>query len=360
MDQHLQFCDSEKCSSNSGNKIKDSNIENRDHVASSDSIMQVRSLLNGLARMKDNSVENNPVMNVLREKLYPLQTDLSAAQSESSDTPSSLHNAYSTLKQQQLLQAQLIKKIQAQLSLNNCDMLKQPNGGDASTNNREIPLLSDQEVVNNNENKELKYSETLNGSHHRTPSTNDPRDQPIIPSSEFGAPLPPTDVPINSVSNSLEKLQQTTNHVLHKASQGLFSHHLIEERNSLDSRDSSNKHKCRYCGKVFGSDSGLQIHLRSHTGERPFKCNICGNRFTTRGNLKVHFQRHQSRFPHIKMNHNPVPEHLDKLYPPLLAQLGELEDAPPAPTGPPNPFAPPVMPPFAPSSALNLQQPLAA
>ena len=26
------------------------------------------------------------------------------------------------------------------------------------------------------------------------------------------------------------------------------------------------KHKCRYCHKVFGSDSALQIHIRSHTG----------------------------------------------------------------------------------------------
>ncbi|CAI9589614.1 unnamed protein product [Staurois parvus] len=57
------------------------------------------------------------------------------------------------------------------------------------------------------------------------------------------------------------------------------------------------KHKCRFCAKVFGSDSALQIHLRSHTGERPFKCNICGNRFSTKGNLKVHFQRHKSSDP---------------------------------------------------------------
>ncbi|XP_078500982.1 sal-like protein 2 [Lissotriton helveticus] len=74
---------------------------------------------------------------------------------------------------------------------------------------------------------------------------------------------------------------------------------------------SSGRHKCRFCAKVFGSDSALQIHLRSHTGERPYKCNICGNRFTTRGNLKVHFQRHKDKYPHIQMNPHPVPEHLD-------------------------------------------------
>ncbi|XP_072488294.1 sal-like protein 1 isoform X2 [Notamacropus eugenii] len=73
------------------------------------------------------------------------------------------------------------------------------------------------------------------------------------------------------------------------------------------------KHKCKFCAKVFGSDSALQIHLRSHTGERPFKCNICGNRFSTKGNLKVHFQRHKEKYPHIQMNPYPVPEHLDNI-----------------------------------------------
>ena len=44
-----------------------------------------------------------------------------------------------------------------------------------------------------------------------------------------------------------------------------------------------------------------------------------------KGNLKVHFQRHTTKFPHVKMNPNIVPEHLDKFYPSLLQLIEEAE-----------------------------------
>jgi len=131
--------------------------------------------------------------------------------------------------------------------------------------------------------------------------------------------------------NTLELLQQKAQGILNSASKGILANNLADLSStpypgSQDGRDAGNvKHRCRYCGKVFGSDSALGIHIRSHTGERPYKCNVCGNRFTTKGNLKVHFSRHSERFPHIKMNPNMVPEHLDKFYPALLQQCEEAE-----------------------------------
>ncbi|KAM4728452.1 uncharacterized protein sall2 [Anableps anableps] len=62
------------------------------------------------------------------------------------------------------------------------------------------------------------------------------------------------------------------------------------------------QHVCRFCGKVFSSDSALQIHLRSHTGERPYQCPVCLSRFTTRGNLKVHFLRHREQNPELSLS----------------------------------------------------------
>ncbi|KAJ8785135.1 hypothetical protein J1605_007691 [Eschrichtius robustus] len=69
------------------------------------------------------------------------------------------------------------------------------------------------------------------------------------------------------------------------------------------------KHKSTYCSKVLGTDSSLQIHLCSHTGERPFVCSVCGHRFTTKGNLMVHFHQH----PQVKANPQLFAEFHDKM-----------------------------------------------
>uniref|UniRef100_A0A671S577 Spalt-like transcription factor 2 n=1 Tax=Sinocyclocheilus anshuiensis TaxID=1608454 RepID=A0A671S577_9TELE len=62
------------------------------------------------------------------------------------------------------------------------------------------------------------------------------------------------------------------------------------------------QHACRFCRKLFSTDSSLQIHLRSHTGERPYQCPVCFSRFTTRGNLKVHFLRHREQNPELSFS----------------------------------------------------------
>uniref|UniRef100_A0A674NUG1 Zinc finger protein 217 n=1 Tax=Takifugu rubripes TaxID=31033 RepID=A0A674NUG1_TAKRU len=66
--------------------------------------------------------------------------------------------------------------------------------------------------------------------------------------------------------------------------------------------------ECNYCGKSFRSSYYLTIHLRTHTGEKPYKCVHCDYAAAQKTSLKYHLDRH----------------HKDKRY-------AELPGRPPAP-----------------------------
>ncbi|XP_046961181.1 homeotic protein spalt-major-like isoform X1 [Vanessa cardui] len=293
-----------------------------------------------------------------------------------------LQSTLFTLQHQQVFQLQLIRQLQNQLSLTRRkdDQPASPPPCEPEQNAPSTPARSPSPPRPPREPSPVEpappTSQNLPSTHtHLTPKS-EPISIPKIPTS---SPPMMSHPPYSSISsslassiitnndpppslnepNTLEMLQKRAQEVLDNASQGLLANNLADElafrksgkMSPYDGKSGGRnepffKHRCRYCGKVFGSDSALQIHIRSHTGERPFKCNVCGSRFTTKGNLKVHFQRHTAKFPHVKMNPNPVPEHLDKYHPPLLAQLspGPIPGMPPHPLqfppGAPAPFPP--------------------
>lgn len=293
-----------------------------------------------------------------------------------------LQSTLFTLQHQQVLQLQLINQLQHQLQIDRNKEDEQsgspaPSENDADISPEELPQTPppkiDSPVLS-----PVSVQPPIPDIPIRPPTP--PRIQPEIsdvsnlplqiqpPMCSISASLASTiithsnDPPTMEEPNTLEMLQKRAQEVLDNASQGLLATNLADElafrksKGSMSPYDSKGrnepffKHRCRYCGKVFGSDSALQIHIRSHTGERPYKCNVCGSRFTTKGNLKVHFQRHSAKFPHIKMNPNPVPEHLDKYHPPLLAQLGQQPSlSPGGPHHPPH-LSFPGAPPFPPTS----------
>lgn len=55
--------------------------------------------------------------------------------------------------------------------------------------------------------------------------------------------------------------------------------------------DQSVNRKCVCCEKEFPTPFALRMHMRTHTGERPFQCKYCTKAFKTQSQLNVHHKR---------------------------------------------------------------------
>lgn len=201
-----------------------------------------------------------------------------------------LQTSLFSLQNQQIRQIQLIQELQSKLDDRTISKTKDIHeyAGDVK---EEQPF---RETFSENESKSLTANVKnlrLSKSEANEVSTDATNSNIIIDHSHAVPVMEP---------NTLEMLQKRTQEVLDSASRGILSGNMIDEMalrklknyDGDGKHDPFSKHQCRYCDKIFGSDSALQIHIRSHTGERPFRCNMCSSSFTTKGNLKVHYQRH--------------------------------------------------------------------
>ena len=55
---------------------------------------------------------------------------------------------------------------------------------------------------------------------------------------------------------------------------------------------------CIYCGRDCHRLSDLKLHLRVHTGERPYKCDLCPATFARAATLTIHRRRHTGEKPY--------------------------------------------------------------
>ncbi|XP_061190266.1 gastrula zinc finger protein xLCGF3.1-like [Saccostrea echinata] len=82
------------------------------------------------------------------------------------------------------------------------------------------------------------------------------------------------------------------NYFDHSVNQGIKNNHFLEPGQEFHlkmengNKEERKRYRCNMCGKEYLTKQGLNLHLPSHMGIKPFMCSYCNKGFSQNGALK--------------------------------------------------------------------------